>query len=747
MTGMPRTMGAILRDMAFCLTGCGLMGCGAHDSHGDETAEPPASAAGDTGGAQAGISMSLRDSPVYFIENRGQAGSEASHYIQGRDRTLYFTPRGVTFVLAGSPANPDATSSPEPLAPERWAVALDFVGARADAAPEGRDPTGAIVSYFRGPPEQWKTGLATFSTLVYPDLWPGIDLVYSGVASRLKTTFHVRPGADPGQIRLAYRGAESVRLTGGRLAVWTPVGGFEDDAPEAFQETPDGRVHVESAYALEAAESADALEVDGPVAYGFRLGAYDPGKALVIDPAVLIYSGFIGGSGSDGGEDIAVDWAGNAYVTGDTNSAADTFPVRVGPDRRLEGSDAFVAKIDARGALVYAGYLGGSGVDIGRGIAVDLAGNAYVTGWTTSDESSFPVKIGPRRKYSGNTDAFVARVDASGRYLDYAGYIGGSEVDLGFGIAVDWAGHAYVTGRADSDESTFPVRRGPDLTQNGGADAFVARVAVGGSRLDYAGYIGGTGQDEGFAIAVDWAGRAHVTGWTISDEATFPVRIGPDLTHNGGFDAFVARVHPLGDRLAYAGYIGGAGWEVGQGIAVDLHGQAHVAGNTASTESTFPVKGGPDLTFNGFEDGFVAKVRLTGADLVYAGYIGGSSSDGATGIAVDLAGNAYVTGATASSEATFPVRGGPSLHNQGGFDAFVTQVRPSALSGAIFGYSGFLGGDSTDDGRAIAVDLFGDAYVVGYTYSTEATFPVQSGPGLIHSGSSDAFVAKISQSP
>jgi hypothetical protein len=737
-------MGATLLGIALCLPACA-----AHDSHVDETAEPPASAASDTGDAgatQAAIPMGLHDSPVYFIENRGQAGSEASHYIQGRGTTLYFTPQGVMFVLAGPAAPPDA-GKPETLARETWAVALDFVGARADVVPEGREPTGAIVSYFRGPPEQWQTGLATFSTLVYPDLWPGIDLVYSGMASKLKTTFHVRPGADPGQIRLAYRGAGSVRLTGGRLAVATPVGGFEDDAPEAFQETPDGRVLVESAYALEVVESVHALDADGAVVYGFHLGAYDSGKALVIDPAVLVYSGFIGGSGSDGGEDIAVDWAGNAYVTGDTSSAADTFPVKVGPDRRLEGTDAFVAKIDADGDLVYAGYLGGSGYDIGRGIAVDVAGNAYVTGWTTSDESTFPVKIGPGRKYSGNTDAFVAKVNASGRRLDYAGYIGGSAVDLGFAVAVDWAGQAYVTGRADSDESTFPVRRGPDLTQNGNADGFVAKVVASGARLDYAGYIGGVGQDEGFSVAVDWVGRAYVTGWTNSNEISFPVRIGPDLTHNGGFDAFVARVQPPGDRLSYAGYLGGAGNDVGQGIAVDLHGQAHVAGNTASNESTFPVKGGPDITFNGVEDAFIAKVRPTGADLVYAGYLGGSSNDGGTGIAVDLAGNAYVTGATASSEATFPIRGGPTLHYQGGYDAFVTQVRPSGRSGATFGYSGYIGGDSTDDGRAIAVDLLGDVYVVGYTYSTEGTFPVKGGPSVIHSGGSDAFVAKISQSP
>ncbi len=244
---------------------------------------------------------------------------------------------------------------------------------------------------------------------------------------------------------------------------------------------------------------------------------------------------------------------------------------------------------------------------------MDWAGNAYVTGWTNSDETTFPVAVGPDLTHNGATDTFIVKLDASGTSIDYAGYIGGSGIDLGFALAVDGAGHAYVTGSTGSDQSTFPVRVGPDLTYNGGGyDAFVAKVDARGRRLDYAGYIGGEAQDEGCSIAVGWAGDAYVTGWTFSSEATFPVAVGPDLTFNGDADAFVAKVHASGAALSYAGYIGGAGSEVGQGIAVDAFSQAYVAGNTSSTEATFPVKIGPDLTFNGVKDGFVAKVQPLG---------------------------------------------------------------------------------------------------------------------------------------
>jgi hypothetical protein len=398
-------------------------------------------------------------------------------------------------------------------------------------------------------------------------------------------------------------------------------------------------------------------------------------------------------------------------------------------------------------ALVYAGYIGGNGNDQGWAIAVDGAGNAYVTGLTTSTEATFPVTVGPGLTFNGYYDAFVFKVNAAGTALVYCGYIGGSGFDAGRGIAVDSAGNAYVTGYTDSTEASFPVTVGPSLSYNGGVyDAFVAKVNPDGTALVYAGYIGGSREDQGLGIAVDGAGNAYVTGFTTSTEATFPVTVGPYLTHNGGFwDAFVAKVNAAGTALVYAGYIGGDREDIGMGIAVDSAGNAYVTGYTDSTETSFPVTVGPDLTHNGFFDAFVAKVNPAGTALVYAGYIGGSGIDVGNGIAVDSSGNAYVTGYTTSTEATFPVLGGPDLTFNGGIlDAFVAKVN---AAGTALVYAGYIGGSGYDQGIAIAVDSAGNPYVTGYTNSDQASFPVTVGPNLtFRGGQYDAFVAKLKAS-
>jgi hypothetical protein len=289
---------------------------------------------------------------------------------------------------------------------------------------------------------------------------------------------------------------------------------------------------------------------------------------------------------------------------------------------------------------------------------------------------------------------------------------------------------------------------GPDLTYNGGTrDAFMAKVNVAGTSLVYCGYIGGSGDDYGHAIAVEGSGNAYVTGFTTSTETTFPVTVGPDLTFNGGTaDAFVAKVNAAGISLVYCGYIGGSSADDGRGIAVDGSGNAYVTGSTLSTEATFPVVGGPDLTFNdssASSDAFVAKVNAAGTALVYCGYIGGSLADEGFGIALDGSRNAYVLGVTSSAEATFPVTVGPDLsYNGGTYDAFVAKVN---AAGTALVYCGYIGGSGNDWGDGIAVDGSGNAYVTGYTVSTEATFPVAGGPDLSYNGGTyDAFVAKIS---
>jgi hypothetical protein len=695
--------------------------------------------------------------PLYFVENRGQLDHRVAYYVQGTDTSIYFTNQGMTLALTGPAAssrNEDASMRKGSLQAEslrrvakgegerqRWIVKVDFVGANPDVKPAGRDQTSAIISQFKGSKQQWKTGLKTYGSVVYPNLWPGIDLVYSGSVNQLKYSFVVRPGADANQIKLAYRGAKEVKLNNkGQLEVVTPVGSFVDEKPYSYQEEEGRQVEVATDYKLEYQSKA------GVQVCGFKVGSYDKSKELVVDPVILVYAGYIGGAGDDFGLGIAVDSAGSAYVTGFTTSTEASFPVTVGPDLTFNGGgqDAFVAKVNAAGtALIYAGYIGGAGDDFGTGIAVDSAGNAYVTGQTSSSEASFPVTVGPDLTFNGFVDIFVAKVNATGTGLVYAGYIGGTAGESGKGIAVDSAGNAYVTGFTLSTEASFPVTVGPDLTLNGvgSFDAFVAKVNAAGTALVYAGYIGGADAEQGFGIAVDSAGNAYVTGFTLSTEASFPVTVGPDLTLNGFVNAFVAKVNAAGTALVYAGYIGGSDSDRGISIAVDSAGNAYVTGVTRSTEASFPVTVGPDLTFNGFVDAFIAKVNAAGTALVYAGYIGGADDDSGNGIAVDSAGNAYVTGTTKSTEASFPVRVGPDLTLNGLADAFVAKVN---AAGTALIYAGYIGGSSDDQSIGIAVDSADNAYVTGLTSSTEASFPVTVGPDLTYNGGpTDAFIAKI----
>lgn len=703
--------------------------------------------------------------PLYFIRNQGQLDPGVNYYIAGGDKSVYFGSEGVTIALTQVKPGAEASEGKKGARVlshslrgpagmrSRWTVKLDFLGADPEVKPAGEEKTGAVVSYFKGRPDKWHTGVPTYSRIVYRNLWPGIDLAYSGTTERLKYEFIVHPGADPTRIRLAYKGAASVDLNDeGQLEVKTPAGGFRDEAPVAYQEKDGMRVTVPAAFRMEQNESAANRETgrgaDPPLfsrAYGFATGDYDPTLPLVIDPATLIYCGFIGGSADDRGTALAVDSSGNAYVTGWAGSY--DFPVTVGPDLSFNssfgGTDAFVAKVNAAGTgLVYCGYIGGSSDDVGSGIAVDASGNAYISGWTFSQD--FPAIVGPSLTYHGNitqySEAFAAKVNASGTGLVYCGYIGGSLNDLATAIALDGSGNAYIAGWTESDN--FPATTGPDLSFNGAQDAFVAKVAASGTGLVYSGYIGGLGSDCGTGIAVDGSGNAYVTGFTTSFPTEhFPVTVGPALTYGGSQDAFVAKVNASGSALVYCGYIGGTDIDIGAGIAVDPSGNAYVTG-TADSGFRFPVKGGPDLVHNGGHDAFVAKVAASGAELVYCGFIGGAGSDFGEAIAVDASGIAYVAGST-DSQSGFPVSGGPSLVQRGLKDAFVATVDSS---GADLIYSGYIGGSFDDEAAGVVADGSGKVFVAGYTHSNDLTVLV--GPSLMPGAgpvgsSDDAFVARI----
>jgi len=707
--------------------------------------------------------------PLLFILNKGQLDPRVAFYLQGSDKNIYFSPDGITITMlrlkesgglssGGDEKETDKRELPSRLGGffkkdglaagsgaelRRWTVKLEFSGSSPETVIKPVKRMDTRISYFRGGPEGWFSALPSYSQIVYRGLWPGVDLYLKGTPGRLKAEFLVSPGADPAAIRLNYRGATEVRLNEqGQLEVITPAGSFVDEAPQAFQ-LRDGR-KVPVAVKFEIIEKTSGENGLVNCLHGFVTEAYDRSEPLYIDPAILVYSGYLGGSYNDRALAMALDEDGYVYLTGWTGSL--DFPVAVGPDLTYNGpslgTDAFVAKIQPGGSgLVYCGFLGGSNDDGGTGIAVDGSGNVYVCGYTKSID--FPKLNGPYTtpgaNISLNGDAFITKIQASGTAIIYSGYLGGSSADIASSVAVDGSGRAYVCGTTES--SDFPVKMGPGLSHRGGKDVFICRVAASGASLDWSGFIGGTQDDIGSWVALDSGGNAYLSGYTSSTPGNFfPVRTGPYLTHKGGLDAFVAKIASGGNNIIYCGYIGGAGDDYGAGIAVNQNGEAYVVGATGS-QSGFPLTAGPDLTYNGGLDGFITRVNQAGTGVIYSGYVGGSLDDFALAVAVDSQEIAYVAGATDSSD--FQVTGGPYSIYSGLRDAFIMAINPDA-SGYYF--SSFLGGSGREEANAVAADGSGNCYLAGFTTSTN--FPVLVGPYLQPGGgvgqlAEDAFVARI----
>lgn len=388
--------------------------------------------------------------------------------------------------------------------------------------------------------------------------------------------------------------------------------------------------------------------------------------------------------------------------------------------------------------LVYSTLLGGIGADRGTAIAVDAAGNAYITGSTTSPNfPSFP-DVHPTFPRSTGTDpdqpdAFVAKVDATASALVYFTYLGGSKFDGGIGIAVNSAGEAYVAGYTGSPD--FPTVHPIQPHHGGGYDAFVAKLNSTGSQLLYSTFLGGSGGDGAAGIAVDSAGSAYVTGSVTSSD--FPT-VSPVQSKFGGgvVDAFVLKLNPTGSALVYSTYLGGSFRDQGAGIAVDSSGSAYVTGFTGSTD--FPVSHAMQPKLAGDFDAFVAKLNPAGSHLLYSTYLGGTGKEQGAAIAVDRAGNAFVTGFTASDD--FPLFSPLQPKFGGATDAFVMQLNPS---GSALNFSTFFGGSAKDEGTGIAVDPSGNAYVTGYTASPN--FPVRDPLQHNFGGKEDAFLAKIAK--
>jgi hypothetical protein len=752
--------------------------------------------------------------PLSFEANAGQTDSRVKFLSRGHGYTLFLTGNDAVLNLRsplssrrGKHNVSERTPSSEPRAPDTL-VRMSVLGADASAAVSGVDELPGKANYFIGnDPKKWRTDVPTYSQVRYRNVYPGIDLVYHGnQGGQLQYDFIVAPGAKPQAIALAVgvvgeprrtRGDAPVRIArNGDLVIPSKSGDLRFRKPVAYQEATkiENRRLVEAHFTLDAQNRVH-----------FALGPFDHTQPLVIDPT-LLWATYLGGSAEESGFGIAVDSSANVYVTGYT--ASPNFPTVPSKGSSLTGSqNAFVAKLSWSGSaltLVYSTYLGGSDADSGNGIAVDSAGNAYVTGSTSSPDfpqvdslqafgGTYGCKVTTSPCPSGESvytpNAFVTQLNSTGSTLVFSTYLGGQGTgvctspantctyygDSGQGIAVlsgnpsTYAGvyivgYTYSSNFPNNGTSCLPLNPGCTLINNevqaslnGTENAFTAELYRYNSNLYliYSTFLGGSYMDAGYAIAVDQSDNAYVTGMTSSvDFPTVNPLTGQSVltngvagTYTGGAllgsqNAFVAAVNwnSGGNTLSwvYSTYLGGTSGDAGYGIALDSFGNAVVTGVTQSTD--FPILHPVQTKIGGSGDAFVTSLKWASGvlNLVYSTYLGGSNWDQGYGIATDSSGDAYVSGYTFSSN--FPTYS-PVQSFLGTTTAFVTELNWANTTSTLSTvYSTFLGG-GYDYGYGIALDPSKNVYVTGRTSSTTwGLHSLQAYGG----GSTDAFVAEIS---
>ncbi len=649
--------------------------------------------------------------PLVFEPNLGQADPQVRFLTRAAGMTSLLTDQGSVMMLS---RRKDQSGQKNPHnAPqiEQTVVRMRLEGSRATLRFEGQERAESVSRYFIGnDPSKWAPNVPNYRRVRAHNVYAGIDLIYYGDGRKLEYDFVVKPGADPNQIRLAYHGADTLKTNAqGDLLIATRLGTLIQRRPKVYQEFGGERREIEAAYSIKGSKVE------------FALADWDRQKELVIDP-VLEYSTYLGGSADDYGKAIAVDASGATYVTGQTSG---TFPnagtFGGGPN------DAFVTKLSASGTLIYSTYLGGTGNDFAQGIALGANGEAYVAGGTTSD--NFPTTGGVfQTTFGGVQDAFVTKLSESGT-LAYSTYLGGPANEKGWQIAVDSSG-VYVVGFTYGQ---FPTTPGAyQETFHGVDDVFVTKLKADlTGPLIYSTYLGGSGEEEAYAIAIDQSGAAYVTGF--SQSADFPYTPGAFQPPVRGL-TFVTKLNATGTALVYSANVGGIADE-GDAIAVNGNGEAYVTGKTVGG---MPITAGAYQTAPaGSYDAYVAKLSADGTSLIYCTYLGGDGLDFANGIAVDASGLAYVVGTTYSDN--FPTTAGAYQTTPGGGgDAFVTKL--NAL-GTALDNSTYLGGAGSDWANAVAVTSGSVAYVTGWT---SGSFPLTDGalqPAL--GGGIDAFVTKL----
>jgi hypothetical protein len=707
---------------------------------------------------------------IPFIENSGQTKLAVAYYAPTFAGTVFVTREGqIVYSLPGekvftsgdpkigdSPSKERVSASSSRKSPGRnggWTLTETVVGGKAH--PSTSDRAAAQVSYFLGnDPARWRSGLPTFEGVSLGKVWPGISLELRARGKNVEKLFTVEPGGDPSRIRLGLAGARRLRVNdAGALVVATGLGEVTFTPPAAFQERQGVRHSIGAAYELHGRE------------YGFRLSDYDPALPVLIDP--LLQATYLGGNHEDIAYALAIHpMSGDVYAAGYTDST--NFPGTAGgaqPVGDVNRYDAFVARLNsALTTLVQATYLGGGTGhdDFGRALAIDgTTGDVYVAGQTFSP--NFPGTAGGAQAVCGGNscgaagDAFVARLNSALTILQQATFLGGTVGDEALALAIHpTTGDVYVAGQTTATD--FPGTTGGAQAAIGGicapgcnADGFVAHLNSALTTLYQATYLGGSGNETAYDLALHPAtGEVYVAGNTNSSNLPGAVG-GAQAVYGGGVsDAFIARLNSTLTTLVQTTYLGGSGpgsancCEIAYALAIHpTTGDVYVAGQTLSTN--FPgTTGGAQASNGGFDDAFIARLNPALTKLVQSTNLGGSGQDDtAYALAIHPAtGQVYVTGDTNSSN--FPGTTGGAQASNGGFDdAFIARLNP-ALTTLV--QATYLGGNSIEQANALAIHpTTGDVYVAGQTLSTN--FPGTAGGAqpahATDNGSTDAFVARL----
>jgi Beta-propeller repeat/Fibronectin type III domain len=654
--------------------------------------------------------------------------------------TLFLTANDAVFSLHSPSTSRDRSTKQLNPKDSTSVVRMQLVGGNALAKVAATNQLPGASNYFLGnDPGRWRTNVPRYARVSYQDVYPGVNLAFHGAQRQLEFDFLVAPRANPEAIDFHFTGAQGLKTDdSGNLIVSSAAGNVVLHKPVAYQEQNGTRQTVDARFAVKANNQVSfelgnydrsrelVIDPSVSIAYATYLGgsleddgygiaidstgnAYVTGQTasanfpvlggvvpntfagifdvfvtkITADGSSLIYSTFVGGTGNESGNAIAVDASGDAFVAGGTTS--NPFPTTAGAfQTSLKGTEnAFVFELDPTGsALTYSTYLGGTGQDVALGLALasDNSGDVYVVGTTSSTD--FPPQNPLQATPAGG---FVTKLNSTGTApLLYSTYLGGGAGDIASAVAVDSSNNAYVTGKALN--ATFHTTTGAFQTtcascSGGFPDAFLTVIKADGSSYVYSSFLGGTGSDVGDGIAVDSSGNAYIVGSTTS--ADFRTTTGAaQTTYGGNTDAFVTKLNPGGKGLTdlvYSTYLGGGLFDAGASIALDASNNAYVTGQTISTTPTpFPTASPTQAALAGGFDAFVSEINAAGSSLVFSTYLGGTQNEDISGnygaIAVDSFGaNVYVTGNTAST-ADFPTTlGSVQPTTGGGTDAFVVK--------------------------------------------------------------------------